>query len=105
MGDSFEVVTEELTAHSLSLVKLSDELRSAADLAGRQSMTGDAYGRTCQEFAALLDALASAGQVTLRLAAECLEGEASKVRASAAEFDRRESGTVNALRTVGRELR
>lgn len=105
MSDSFEVVTEALTAHSISVIKLSDELRSTVELAGGQSITGDAYGQTCQEFAALLDALASAGAETLRLAVECLEAEALKVRASAAEFDRQDAGTIDALRTVGGELR
>ena len=101
MSDSYEVVTEELTAHSISVIKLSDDLRSTMDLAGGQSITGDAYGQTCQPFAALLDALASAGQETLRMAVECLEVEAAKVRASAAEFDRQEADTIAALGTAG----
>ena len=105
MSDSYQVVTEELTAHSLGVLKLSDDLRSTLELAGGQGITGDAYGQTCRRFAAMLDALASAGRETLRLAVECLETEAAKVRASAAEFDRQEADTIGALGTAGGGLR
>lgn len=105
MSDSFEVDTTALTAHSISVVKLSDELRSTVEPAGGQSMTGDAFGQTCRPFAVLLGELAEAGKETLRLAVECLEAEAAKVRASAAEFDRREAESVDGLRTAGSGLR
>lgn len=105
MNDSYEVVTAELTAHSINVVKLSDELRSTMELAGVHSMTGDAYGQTCQRFAAMLDALASEGKETLRLAVECLETEASKVRAAAATFDRQEADAIDVLTTAGGGLK
>jgi hypothetical protein len=105
MTDSYEVVTAELTAHSISVIKLSDDLRSTMELAGGQSITGDAYGQTGRQFAAMLDALASAGRETLRLAVECLETEAAKVRASAAEFDRQEADVTDALGSAGSGLR
>lgn len=105
MSDSFEVDTTALTAHSINVVRLSDELRSTVELAGGQNITGDAYGQTGRPFAALLGELAEAGMATLRLAVECLEAEAAKVRASAAEFDRRESESVDGIRTAGSGLR
>ncbi|MFD5829479.1 hypothetical protein [Lentzea sp. NPDC060358] len=101
MGESFEVVVEALTAHSTGVLRLSDELRSAAALAAGQRITAGAYGQTGREFAALLGALASAGEETLRLAVDCLEAEAAKVRASAAEFDRQETAVAEALRVAG----
>lgn len=105
MSESFEVDTTALTAHSISVVRLSDELRSTVELAGGQGITGDAYGQTGRAFAALLGELAEAGKETLRLAVECLEAEAAKVRASAAELDRREAESTDGLRTAGSGLR
>ena len=105
MSDSYEVVTDELTTHSINVIRLSDELRSTLELAGGPNITGDAHGQTCRRFAEMLDALASAGRETLRLAVDCLETEAAKVRASAAEFDRQEADTVDGLSTAGSGLR
>lgn len=97
MNDSYEVVTAALTAHAGGLGRLSDELRSATDQAG-QGMTDAAYGKTCQPFATMLDALANAGHQTLQAAVESLEAEASNVRKAANAYTRQEAGTAATFR-------
>lgn len=104
MGDSYKVVTGALSVHSGKLAGLADELRSALEVAGGQNITSEAYGETCRQFTSILDTLASAGRATLQASVESLEAEASKLRATATEYDRQDAHGVQTFDTIGRSL-
>ena len=86
MGDQFEVLTGELTAHAGKVDGLTDRMRTAVDAANTVTMNNDAYGVVCQPFALMLQPFEELGVRTLRQAADALTDSAKKVRDTAKSY-------------------
>jgi uncharacterized protein YukE len=86
MGDQYEVLTGELTAHAGKVDGLTDRMRTAVDAANTVTMNNDAYGVVCQPFALLLQPFEELGVRTLRQAADALTDSAKKVRDTATSY-------------------
>jgi hypothetical protein len=82
---SYRVLTPALTTHARTMSGLADQLRGAFD-AARTGLGADAYGQTCQRFAAALDTLAEVARETLLSGVEALETEAANLRDTATEY-------------------
>lgn len=88
MDDRYQVVTDALANHARTLSGLATELGAAVDAAGAAGMTGDAYGRSGQRFAAALDALARAGLDALRTGVEAFDRAGTTMRETADAYGR-----------------
>ncbi|KAA2247668.1 ESX-1 secretion-associated protein [Solihabitans fulvus] len=86
MGDSFEVVSENLDAHGNTLDQLTERLRSAVDAAHQVTMSDDAYGILCRPFALLLKPTEEKGIGGLNGAVDAMTATAANVHDTAASY-------------------
>jgi hypothetical protein len=105
MAGSFQVITAALTNHARTLSGLAGELRGAHDAARGVTMTGEAYGQTCQRFAATIDTIAQAGQETLLSGVEALEAEVMHLRDTVRDYENRDAAGAARIERAGGERR
>lgn len=103
MSSSYNVVTAALTGHAQDLTGLSDEATQARTTAKGVAVTADAYGRTAQGFAAMLNSIARAGHDTLLAAAKALDRAATELRGTATDYDHVDADGARRLRSAADE--
>lgn len=105
MADSYQVLVPALTNHARTLSGLAAELRGASDAARGVTVTGDAYGQTCQRVAAMLNAVAQVGQETLLTGVEALEAEVEHLRDTARDYDKQDTAGATGINQAGGQRR
>jgi hypothetical protein len=83
---SYEVVPEELRAHSSHLDGLMDRLRDTISAANTVSMADDAYGLLCAFMPPIINPMEQKGMEALEAAAEGVKTTADNVRATATQY-------------------
>jgi len=91
---SYEVDTAALASHARRLNALSGELRSAFDGAS-VSLSGDAFGETCQQVAAALQAAGQAGQETISAGVQGLDAATTNIQVTATAYEQQETGALD----------
>jgi len=99
MSDSYAVATTALTGHASNVANLADELRSAL-AAAQVTLADNAYGQTCQQVSAILNAVAQAGQGTVQAGVATLDSFAALLRATADTYAEQEATQAGVLTAI-----
>ena len=97
---SYEVVSEELSAHAAKLDDLAGRVATAVSAAEVVSMSDQAYGLLCSFLPPIVNPLEDAGVTALRAAGEGLTTTAGNVRSSAAEYLSLDHGAADSFQPL-----
>jgi hypothetical protein len=89
---SFEVVSEELTAHGGHLDGLTDRLNTAVSAAEQVSMSDEAYGLLCSFLPPVINPMEEEGMKALKAASEGVGITADNVRSTAKQYQDTDEG-------------
>jgi hypothetical protein len=91
MAGGYDVLIDELDAHTRKVDGFAERLRAAADAARQVTMNDDAYGVICQPFAAMLQPFEEMGVNALDKGVEAIADTAQRMRDTAGSYGEQES--------------
>ncbi|GGP88009.1 type VII secretion target [Saccharothrix coeruleofusca] len=91
MAAGYEVLVDELAAHSRKVDGFAERLRAAVDAARQVTMNDSAYGVICQPFAAMLQPFEETGVTALSKGVEAIADTAERMRRTAESYGAQES--------------
>lgn len=104
MGESFEVVTDDLTGHAGTLDDLAGQLNGALATARGVDLTPDTFGVVGQDSVSDVRSLATTGQDALRTQVAALETASTDMRATAVNYQQQDVDTGTKLSAIGGDL-
>ena len=97
---TFEVVSEELTAHASHLDGLVDRLDTAISAAQEVSMSDEAYGLLCSFLPPIVNPMEEEGMNALKAASEGVSTTADNVRTTAKNYQETDDGNSESFQPL-----
>ncbi|GAA2785692.1 type VII secretion target [Saccharopolyspora taberi] len=97
---SFEVVSEELTAHASHLDGLVDRMDSAIEAAEQVSMADEAYGLLCSFLPPIVNPMEEEGMNALKAASEGISTTADNVRSTAKNYQETDDANSDSFKPL-----
>src|SRR3712207_1247763 len=104
MAEQYQVLTEALRAHAVTLQRFVDRLDQAVEAARQVSNPADAYGVICQFLPPVLNPLEEHGVAALRGSAEGMQTTAANVTDTAEDYATADDRAARALHRMTRTL-